>query len=96
MSGNVMRRETTARLAPTDRAASSSSGLTCMSDDEMRRIAEECQVQAEKLLEEHRPQLDALAKALLRNDSLDEQEILKVTGIKQPPAEPVAAAALTR
>ena len=65
-------------------------------DDEMRRIAEECQVQAEKLLEEHRPQLDALAKALLRNDSLDEQEILKVTGIKQPPAEPIAAPVLTR
>jgi len=65
-------------------------------DDEMRRIAEECQVQAEQLLQEHRPQLDALAHALLRNDSLDEQEILKVTGIKQPPAEPVAAAALTR
>jgi len=64
-------------------------------DDEMRRIAEECQDQAEKLLQEHRSQLDALAHALLRNDSLDEQEILQVAGINQPPAEPVAPA-LTR
>src|SRR5712692_974729 len=52
-------------------------------DEEIRRIAEECQADAEKLLTEHRSQLDALARALLRSDSLDEQEILKVTGVKQ-------------
>ena len=43
---------------------------------------------AERLLSEHRSQLDALAKALLQHDSLDERQILEVTGIK-----PVAAAA---
>ncbi len=58
-------------------------------DDEMRRIADECQADAEKRLSEHRAQLDALAHALLRNDTLDEPEILKVTGID---ARPVAAA----
>jgi cell division protease FtsH len=51
-------------------------------DDEIRRIAEECQADAEKLLTEHRAQLDTLAQALLKNDSLDEAEILQVTGIK--------------
>jgi cell division protease FtsH len=57
-------------------------------DDEIRRIAEECLADAEKLLTEHRPQLDALAKALLKSDSLDEPQILQVTGIG---ARPVAA-----
>src|SRR5437868_3344570 len=51
-------------------------------DDEIRRIAEECQADAERLLSEHRAQLDALAHALLKDDSLDEAEILQVTGIK--------------
>ena len=51
-------------------------------DDEVRRIAEECLAQAEKLLTEHRSQLDALAKALLKNDSLDEPDILAVTGVR--------------
>jgi hypothetical protein len=48
-------------------------------------------VEAEKLLTEHRAQLDALTKALLVHDSLDEPEILEVTGIK-----PVAVAAAAR
>jgi cell division protease FtsH len=61
-----------------------------MIDSEIRRIAEECQAEAERLLTEHRPQLDALAKALLRNDSLDESEILQVTGIQARPAVGVA------
>jgi len=53
-------------------------------DDEMRRIADECLAEAERLLSDHRSQLDALAKALLRDDSLDEAEILKVTGVTAP------------
>ncbi|HET7421376.1 MAG TPA: ATP-dependent zinc metalloprotease FtsH [Candidatus Dormibacteraeota bacterium] len=51
-------------------------------DDEVRRIAEECLAEAENLLTQHRSQLDALAQSLLKNDSLDESEILEVTGIK--------------
>jgi cell division protease FtsH len=57
-------------------------------DDEIRRIAEECLADAEKLLSEHRSQLDSLAKALLKSDSLDEAQILQVTGIG---SRPVAA-----
>ena len=59
-------------------------------DDEVRRIAEECQDEAQKLLSDHRAQLDALAHALLRNDSLDEAEILQVTGIKAQPTVGIA------
>ena len=61
-------------------------------DAEIRRIAEECQAEAEKVLGEHRAQLDALAHALLKDDSLDEQEILAVTGIK-PREQPAPALA---
>ena len=59
-------------------------------DAEVRRIAGECQADAERLLKEHRKQLDGLVKALLEHDSLNEAEILATTGIK--PA--VAAAAV--
>ena len=62
-------------------------------DDEVRRIAEECLAEAEKLLTDHRPQLDALAASLLKNDSLDEPEILQVTGIKVGANAAAAAAA---
>ena len=58
----------------------------------MRRISEECLEAAEKLLVEHRGQLDALAKALLQHDSLDEGQILEVTGVK-PQAIAAAKAA---
>ena len=61
-------------------------------DEEVRRISEECLEAAEKLLVEHRGQLDALAKALLQHDSLDEGQILEVTGVK-PQAIAAAKAA---
>ena len=60
-------------------------------DSEVKRIAEECFAEAQRLLEANRPRLDALAQALLRDDSLDEAEILAVTGIK-PVNERVARA----
>jgi cell division protease FtsH len=50
-------------------------------DAEVRRIVEECHRQAEALLTEHRAQLDALARALLEAESLDEHEIRKATGL---------------
>src|SRR5438132_780680 len=54
-------------------------------DEEVRRISEECLADAEKLLQSHRAQLDALARALLKSDSLDEAEIVEVTGVKPQP-----------
>jgi cell division protease FtsH len=65
-------------------------------DEEVRRIAEECQDTAEKLLAEHRGQLDNLARALLEKDSLDEAQILEVTGVKAPPAVAAVTPATVR
>ena len=56
-------------------------------DSEVRRIVDECLAQAEKLLASHRPQLDALSGALIREESLDEAEILRVTGISPAPEQ---------
>jgi len=55
-------------------------------DAEVRRIVEECHREAERLLTEHREQLEALAKALLQAESLDEHEIRKATGLDATPA----------
>ena len=55
-------------------------------DEEVRRIVEECHAEAERLLMTNRDKLDALTQALLQEDSLDEPEVLRVTGL--PPAPP--------
>jgi cell division protease FtsH len=60
-------------------------------DDEVKRIADECFVEARSLLAKHRDKLDDLAHALLEHDSLDEKEILAVTGLT-PPAKPAPVA----
>jgi cell division protease FtsH len=52
-----------------------------MIDAEIRRIVDECFERALAELTEHRAQLDALAAALLREESLGEEQILKVTGL---------------
>jgi cell division protease FtsH len=53
-------------------------------DEEVQKIIDDSHREACRLLREHRDQLDALANALLEHESLDEDEILKVTGL--PPA----------
>lgn len=50
-------------------------------DDEVLRIIGDCHDEARRLLREHRHALDALAEALLQNETLNEQEIIDVTGI---------------
>ena len=50
-------------------------------DAEVRRIIDECHVEATRLLIAHRQQLDALARALLARETLNEDEILAVTGL---------------
>ena len=50
-------------------------------DAEVRRIIEECQEEAFRLLREHRERLDRLANALLAEESLDEDKIREVTGL---------------
>jgi cell division protease FtsH len=61
-------------------------------DAEVRRIIQEGHDQALRLLREHRAELDALARALLERETLDQEEILEVTGL--PPAPTLASVAL--
>jgi cell division protease FtsH len=56
-------------------------------DSEVLRILGESHEEARRLLTEHRKELDALSQALLEHESLDEEEILEVTGL--PPALPL-------
>src|SRR6266852_1093524 len=51
-------------------------------DTEVKRIADECFAEAIQLLTEHRQQLESLAQALLKEDSLGEEQILDATGLK--------------
>jgi len=53
-------------------------------DAEVRKIIDESHEEAKRLLTEHRKELDALAEALVARETLNEQEILEVTGL--PPA----------
>ena len=56
-------------------------------DSEVLRIIDECHDEALQLLTKHRGELEALARALLERETLDEEEILEVTGL--PPAPPL-------
>jgi cell division protease FtsH len=56
-------------------------------DAEVLKIIRESHDEATRLLSAHRQQLDALVEALLVRESLNEQEILEVTGL--PPAPPL-------
>lgn len=55
-------------------------------DEEVRRIIADSHAAARRLLGEHRPALDALVAALLERETLDEREILAVTGLPAAPA----------
>ncbi len=62
-------------------------------DAEVKRIIHDCHEQAKRLLQEHRDALDGLVKALLKQETLSEQEILQAAGLPPAPqleARPVA------
>jgi cell division protease FtsH len=54
-------------------------------DAEVQRIINECHGEAKRLLRVHRRALDALVQALLRQETLSEQEILEATGLARAP-----------
>jgi len=56
-------------------------------DAEVQRIITECHEEAKRLLREHRAALDGLVAALLKQETVSEQEILQATGL--PPAPPL-------
>ncbi len=55
-------------------------------DAELLKIISESHEEAKRLLTVHRKQLDALAEALVARETLNEQEILDVTGLPPAPA----------
>jgi cell division protease FtsH len=58
-----------------------SDGLLDAVDDEVRRIIEECYVQASTLLHDNRDKLDAIVEQLLIHETLDEPEVYAAAGI---------------
>ena len=59
-------------------------------DLEVQRIIDESHAEATRLLTRHRKALDALVRALLERETVDEMEILAVTGLEPaPPLEGV-------
>ena len=54
-------------------------------EDEMQRIVQEGYAEATRLIHEHRRELDGLVRALLAKETLDEPEILQVTGLSRAP-----------
>jgi cell division protease FtsH len=66
-------------------------------DAEVMRIIGESYDEARRLLTVHRKPLDALVKALLERETLNEREILEVTGLPPaPPLEPEGAPGAVR
>jgi len=62
-------------------------------DSEVRRVVEECYAEALGMLREHRDKLEALARALLEQETLDEADAYRIAGIERrpAPAEPAEA-----
>jgi cell division protease FtsH len=63
-------------------------------DAEVARIINDCHEEAKRLLREHRRELDLLVAALMKQESLDEKEILEVTALPPAPSLPDRPTAL--
>src|SRR5438093_507050 len=55
-------------------------------DEEVRRIVDECHRDSVRILTENRDRLDRLAEAVLKKDTLDQDEIYAAAGISPPPS----------
>ena len=62
-------------------------------DDEVRRIVAEGHDEVVTLLTENRARLDALASALLEQETLDEDDAYAAAGVTRPQTPPAAALA---
>ena len=60
-------------------------------DSEARRILEECAEAALSQLKEHREQLEALTRALLEHETLDEADAYRIAGVDRVPPAPLPA-----
>ena len=59
-------------------------------DDETRRIVEEAENEVVGLLERERGRLDALARALLEQETLDQADAYRIAGVEEPVVQPEA------
>ncbi|KAE8765421.1 ATP-dependent zinc metalloprotease FtsH [Georgenia thermotolerans] len=75
------------------RGAGASEGLLEAVDDEVRTLIDECYAEARRLLREHRDQLEAIVRALMDRETLDEEEAYAVAGIERTPAPPLLVGA---
>ena len=55
-------------------------------DEEVRLLVERCDNEVRQLLSENRDKLDALVKALMERETLDEADAYAVAGVEPPPA----------
>jgi cell division protease FtsH len=55
-------------------------------DEEVRRLIERCEDDVRRLLSANRPKLDALVRALMERETLDEADAYEVAGVDRPPA----------
>jgi cell division protease FtsH len=54
-------------------------------DEEVRRLVERCDNEVRQLLSENRDKLDALVRALMERETLDEADAYEVAGVERPP-----------
>jgi cell division protease FtsH len=53
-------------------------------DEEVRRIVDECYIEARRLLRTNRDKLDAIVQELLARETLDEADVYRAAGITRP------------
>ncbi len=73
-------------------ARESSEEIQRLVDEEVRRIVEESHEEVTRLLTEHREQLESLTEALLRTETLDEDQAYAAARVERTPAETEEAA----
>ena len=61
-------------------------------DEQTRRIVEEAEDEVIALLAHERGRLDALARALLEHETLDQADVYRIAGVEEPALEPEAEA----
>jgi len=65
-------------------AAAVSEATQRLVDDEVRRIVDEAEQDTVLLLERERPRLEALARALLERETLDQVDAYEIAGVPVP------------
>jgi cell division protease FtsH len=60
-------------------------------DEDVRKLLEDCHRQVKKLLEGSRDQLDALVQALLKEETINQDELIDILGPRGLEAEPIGA-----